>query len=230
MRKEFLTISLLAVLGLGAISAAPAAEENSVPVKMPENFSLVMTVKDQKTDELQMKSQIRKLGAKQRVDLQEGGGMPLGAMGGQGGMYFVTNMDSGESFMVMPAQKMYMPMNLNQVGIGPDAFKQMMNQTQTMTYEKLGEETINGKKTVKYKATNPEDQTTLLMWVDESVNFPVQIVSETQNVKINYEEMKLEAPEAALFEIPEDFNSLGGLNPQMLEGMMKNLPKGAGGE
>jgi outer membrane lipoprotein-sorting protein len=222
----FMTVSrtLFAVITLsfGFAGLLPAQENTTqVPVSLPENFSVTMHIDNLQGTSQKVEAKIYKLGGKQRTDFTNMPGAAGTALSGQ--MYAITDIESGETITVMPAQKMYMSMNLNEMGLADQSLEKMMERTGKMRFEKLAEEEVNGVRTVKYKATDPENAQELMMWVDPKTEFPVKVHVPNQETTVNYRDFSTDQPDASLFEIPQDYQKLPGLNPDMMKGMMQKL-------
>jgi hypothetical protein len=218
------TIFAVITLGIAMAGSLPAQDSASqAPVSLPENFSVTMKIENLQGSGQQVEAKIYKLDTKQRTDFTNMPGAAGTALSGQ--MYAITDIESGETITVMPAQKMYMSMNLNEMGLADQSLEKMMERTQKMTFEKLAEEEVNGVKAVKYKATDPEAGEELIMWVDPSTEFPVRVQVPKQDTTVNYSDFSTDKPDASLFAVPEGYQKLPGINPQMMKGMMQNLQK-----
>jgi hypothetical protein len=62
-----------------------------------------------------------------------------------------------------------------------------------------------------------------MMWVDPKTEFPVKVHVPNQETTVNYRDFSTDQPDASLFEIPQDYQKLPGLNPDMMKGMMQKL-------
>jgi outer membrane lipoprotein-sorting protein len=129
-------------------------------------------------------------------------------------------------FIVLPANRLYaetstsspadqgngtyeVPDDLS--GLSPD---QLLNEAHApATYEKLGEEIVAGRTTIKYRVvvlTGASSQNETLIWVDEGLGMPVRSESESKSsghsskVTMELKDVKLEVDER-LFSWPSDY-------------------------
>lgn len=129
----------------------------------------------------------------------------------------IVNLSTQTSYGLMPERKMYMEFNQSQ---GPAAqywsralFRPSdvedscsawlkLPSNRGGTCKKVGNETVNGRSTVKFEGTNAKGETGYA-WVDRKIGFPIKMQgngqeSELQNIK--------EGPQpASLFEVPAGY-------------------------
>jgi hypothetical protein len=122
-------------------------------------------------------------------------------------------------YLLLPAKKLYAEVHAGTGGRGggaevPPDFspEKLLNESRPQTfYERLGEENVNGRQTVKYRATvrNTETGPTLiesLIWVDERLGMPVKSETNASGAHVTMELRDLkETIDAGLFEIPADY-------------------------
>ena len=125
-------------------------------------------------------------------------------------------------YMLLPAKKLYAEVNPQAGGRGlgaevPPDFspEKLLNESRPETvYERLGEENVNGRQTVKYRATvrDPETGPTLmesLIWVDERLGMPVKSETTTFGTRVTMELRDLkETVDEGLFELPTDYRKV----------------------
>jgi hypothetical protein len=126
----------------------------------------------------------------------------------------VVNLDVPEgSFVLLPAKKLYADLRVGtgSAEVPPDfSPEKLLNESRPETvYERLGEDSLDGRQTVKYRVTvrdpdrSPVEST---VWVDERLGMPVK--SETtsfgQRITIELRDVK-ETVDAGLLELPADY-------------------------
>lgn len=95
--------------------------------------------------------------------------------------------------------------------------------------EKLGQEEVEGRACEKMKVTISSEKGgkhEAVIWCDPSLkNFPVkmQIPSEDSTVIMFYREVKLQKPEARLFEVPASYTKYDSIEKLMQSAMMKMM-------
>src|SRR3954464_12634979 len=125
------------------------------------------------------------------------------------------------SDMLMPEQKMYMEM----------AYGQMMQQrrgpkmpdlksfdptnpcaqSEDMTCEKVGSETVNGRSTDKWLFKNKKSGDVMNMWLDKKIMYAIRMIS--KDMQMDLTDVKEGMPSASLFEIPAGYRKfdMGGM-------------------
>lgn len=120
----------------------------------------------------------------------------------------IVRMDLKKMYMLMPAQKMVMEMPMNDSMV-PD----MAIPKGDVKWEKLGSETVNGMACDKYKVTATyEGKTSDMIYFLDSKGYPArtEITTQGQTVTVDYKNWSNGEPDAALFEVPADYNKMPG--------------------
>lgn len=130
--------------------------------------------------------------------------------------------DQKKMFMVMPAQKMVMVMNLDD---------KMMTQINAASgddgkFETIGPETVDGVPAIKYKMT-AKDGKVFYWWVAVATKTPVKMTADDGSFTLNWKNYKAGPQDPALFEAPKDYQVM-----EMPAGMpgMPGAGGGAGGQ
>jgi outer membrane lipoprotein-sorting protein len=135
-----------------------------------------------------------------------------------GGMQSVMIMrpDKKVAWMLMPAQRMYMELDLSQAkqqaASGPP---------DDVTIEKVGEETVDGHSATKYKMLMRDKSAGGFMWfTDDGIPLKMDMLSKDGKQKsrmtMTLRNLKIGKQDAALFEVPGGYSkmpSMGGMNP-----------------
>jgi hypothetical protein len=178
------------------------------------------------------------------VDLQKNGGQasarvyftkdkmraePLAA-GPHGGGAVIMNFVTQTAFVIMTQQHMYMemPAQTQTQKLGYAFFEaddvesactywQKSPRNQGGSCHKVGSDTVNGRSTVKFEATNANGETNHF-WLDPKLRFPVKW--DTKNSAGELRNIQEGAQPASLFEVPAGFTKF-----QMPAGMQ--MPGGA---
>lgn len=126
-------------------------------------------------------------------------------------------------FMLLPASREYADLKTvsdysgrseDSPGLSAD---QLLNEAQVLsTYENLGNETIDGRVTTKYRVvvkSGSDSQNETLMWIDETLGMPVRSESTSQaggrlsKVTMELKDVRLEVDEQ-LFTLPADYRKV----------------------
>jgi len=148
---------------------------------------------------------------------------------GPGGV-LIVNMATQTSTVLIPQQKMYMEMPYGQSPQQRQAFTffrtgdvsnacgdwQKLAANRGTTCRKVGNDTVNGRNTVKYEGTRA-DGTTSYMWLDPSLRFPVKWQGKNDAGELR--NINVASQPASLFEIPAGYQKM-----QMPMGMPPNMP------
>jgi hypothetical protein len=132
------------------------------------------------------------------------------------GMQVISIMrpDQKKMFMVMPAQKMVMVMNLDD---------KMMTQINAASgddgkFDAMGPDTVDGVAATKYKMTT-KDGKIFYWWVAVATKTPVKMTADDGSFTLNWKNYKAGPQDAALFEPPKDYQTMempgGGGMPGM---------------
>lgn len=131
----------------------------------------------------------------------------------------IINLSTHTSDALMPDRKMYMEFTQGQEpGMqkwNRDLFRPSdvdnacsewvkLPQNQGGSCKKVGSETVNGRKTVKYEGTNAKGETGYA-WLDPKIGFPIKWQSDANNEQWELQNIKEGAQPASLFEIPSDY-------------------------
>jgi hypothetical protein len=117
--------------------------------------------------------------------------------------------DLKKMYMLMPAQKMYMEMDLNPAAAAAD----MTTPKGDMKWEKLGSETINTVACDKYKVTTTyEGKTNEMIYYIDAQGRPARTEMTTgdQKMVVDYKNWKEASQDASLFEVPAGFSKMPG--------------------
>jgi len=142
----------------------------------------------------------------------------------------IINLATQTNDIIMPERKMYMEMpqgqgpgaqrtwNFFRVGDVDSACTEWlkMPHNQGGSCKKIGSETVNGRSTVKYEATNAQGDTSYV-WIDPKIAFPIKW--QNKNGSGELQNIKEGSQPASLFEIPSDYQKM-----QMPMGM-PNMPQ-----
>lgn len=151
-------------------------------------------------------------GKKQRRETQSGAGKSIQ----------IIRPDKGALWMLMPSQRMYMAMSMDGQG-SPKNNKS--SQLDIMEKKKVGEETINGMKTTKYKiiARNADgSKFGGFVWVTKNgLTVKMDAISKSEGRKVRIRrtlsDIKLGRQDPSLFEVPAGYRkfSMGGMSDMM---------------
>lgn len=147
------------------------------------------------------------------------------AAGAHGGGAVIMNFATQTSTVLMPQQHMYMEMPAQaqsqrmsytgaffQAGDVENACGdwQKIGRNQTSSCHKVGNETINGRSTVKYEVTNANGDLSHF-WLDPKLRFPVKWQGKSSDGELR--NIQEGAQPASLFQIPAGFSKMdmGGM-------------------
>lgn len=130
----------------------------------------------------------------------------------------ISRMDKKITWMLVPAQKIYMeqaidPKNMTVTSEKVDG---------EVNRERLGAETVNGIKTDKYKVTYSVNgmEDTMYQWIAPSLNLPVKSEAGDGSWMIEYTNIKTGPQDASLFELPSGYNKMDAYNMgDLMKGM-----------
>ncbi len=130
----------------------------------------------------------------------------------------ILRMDEKASYLLMPAQKMYQVLDIGQ------ASKQVGSVSPEHTeMELVGEETVSGQATNKYKFVMKDKSAGGFLWYT-ATGIPVKMDVLSKNGKkkermtVTLENIKIETQDPSLFEVPAGFNKLPGAGGGLLGG------------
>ena len=135
-----------------------------------------------------------------------------------GGMQSVMILrpDKKVGWMLMPAQRMYMELDLSQAkqqaGSGPP---------EDVTIEKVGTETVEGHATTKYKMLMRDKSAGGFMWfTDDGIPVKMDLLSkdgkQKSRITMTLRNLDIGKQDASLFELPAGYSkmpNMGGMNP-----------------
>ncbi len=140
----------------------------------------------------------------------------------------IIDMQRKVSDMLMPQQKMYMEMAYGQMQQHrgpkmPDLKSFDPNnpcaQSENMTCERVGTETVNGRSTEKWLFKDKKTGETTTTWIDRKIMYPIRTMN--NGMQMDLTNVKEGMPDASLFQIPPGYRKLdmggmmGGQMPQM---------------
>jgi hypothetical protein len=174
--------------------------------------------------EMSMPGKIAHLEGKARFEMDmsgmQGANMPPQAAAhmkqmGMGKMTSITRRDQNLIYMVYPDMKAYTEMPIHETNAPASEYKADVT--------KLGEETINGHNCIKNKVvvTGPDGSTReSTLWNATDLNkFPIKIQmasKEGGNMVLLFNDVKLEKPDASLFDPPADFTKYDNMMSLMM--------------
>jgi hypothetical protein len=145
----------------------------------------------------------------------------------QGAGAIIVNFDTQTSLVLMPQQHMYMEIaakTQNQkTGFASNFFRTgdvenacgdwQKTQNQGGACHKVGAETVNGRSTVKYEATNSSGDVSHF-WLDPKLRFPIKWQNKSSSGELR--DIQEGAQPAGLFEVPAGFTKfdMGGMMQQ----------------
>ena len=145
----------------------------------------------------------------------------------------ITDIQRKVTDVLMPQQKMYMEMNFGQAMQQhrgpkmPDLKSFDPNnpcaQSEEMTCEKVGTETVNGRNTQKWLFKNKKTGETTNTWIDPKIMYAIRMIS--KDMQMDLTNVKEGMPSASLFEIPAGYRKFD------MGGMMRGqMPPGSDNE
>jgi hypothetical protein len=136
---------------------------------------------------------------------------------GRDGSAFIVNLSTRTSYGLMPERKMYMEFNQGQ---GPSAsywsralFRPTDAEDSCAAWlklpsnhggscKKVGDETVNGRSTVKFEGTNAKGETGYA-WVDKKIGFPIKWQGKNDTWEL--QNIKEGSQPASLFDVPSGY-------------------------
>lgn len=211
---------ILSAVVAALLSASPTwAAEGAKPQDAQAQYSADSYTQNA---EMTLKEKIYVAPGKQRKEQELGGATQVS----------IIRMDKGVMWMLMPDDKMYMEMSLQQAqsqNPGVDLSAYQMEKTEA------GRETINGLDAVKYKIIMTGADGTKLGGFQWVVSPGIQVkldalskdANSTERIKMELTNLKIGKQDLALFEIPAGYTkmTMPGLPPGMgMKGLMENVP------
>ena len=130
----------------------------------------------------------------------------------------ISRMDKKVTWMLVPAQKIYMEQAIDPKNMTVTSEK-VDGET---SRERLGSETINGIKADKYKVTYDVNgmEGTMYQWIAPSLNLPVRSEAGDGSWAVEYTNIKTGPQDASLFEVPSGYNKMDAYNMgDLMKGM-----------
>lgn len=123
------------------------------------------------------------------------------------GSISISRMDKMIAWVLMPQQKTYMEMALQPQNIVATADNKMPGEIKR---ELLGQESVEGRDTDKYKITYSDKQASnsVYMWLDKKIKIPVKTEDVNGSWSVTYKNIKTENLDASLFEIPAGYKKM----------------------
>jgi hypothetical protein len=183
-------------------AAAPHAAEMPLPLPKAEYSGERVIESAQGT----LTQKIYSAAGKERMEMDMGGMQSV----------MILRPDKKVAWMLMPAQRMYMELDLSQAkqqaASGPP---------EDVTIEKVGEETIGGHSTTKYKMLMRDKSAGGFMWfTDDGIPLKMDMLSKDGKEKfrmtMTLRNLEVGKQDASLFELPAGYSkmpNMGGMNP-----------------
>ena len=198
-QKNRVTVILGIVLLLGIIFS---------PILQATDFCADMETKA-KNGQVMVTGRMCVKGHKSRHEMKQGGRT----------MIMINRPDKNIAWSLMPQSKQYMgiPLNEEEMDNQPDNWDQDLKKEGKF----LGQETVNGVKCNKYELH--EENQTITYWISKKDNIPIRILS--NEMEVNYKNIKTGNISDALFEIPAGYHKLNIPNiPGMMQGGDMPIP------
>jgi len=116
-------------------------------------------------------------------------------------VYSIVRPDLGKLFSVIPSQKVY-----TEIPISENDIKMITPYSADVALTAVGDEKINGQDCTKYKMDQIEG--TVYLWLNKKTQAPVQMTAEETGMKTEWQNLKVGAPAAKLFEPPLGYQKL----------------------
>ena len=133
-------------------------------------------------------------------------------------MALIYRPDKKIAWQLMPMQKMYMEVDLS------SANKMTGNTTpDDVTIEKVGNETLDGINTTKYKLVLKDKSAGGFIWLSpENITLKMDFISkegkEKNRITMTMKDIKIEPQDAALFELPKGYQPMPSMGNMMKNG------------
>lgn len=128
----------------------------------------------------------------------------------QGGqeMTLIIDTQTGKGFMLIPAQKIFMPMgNDNMMHQGNDPVKNYAQLKESCTEKVVGKETIEGylcEKSELYK----DNQKIMTVWYSSELNFPLKLTNPKEGLSMALKNIRKWPPDPTMFQVPENYTNI----------------------
>ena len=215
MRKiQMILLAVSTILIFGSLSwAAEGMKQQESQAQYSADSSI-------ETAKVTLKSKVYVVPGKERKEQEIGGGKQI----------TITRSDKGVMWMLMPEEKMYMEMGMNQgQQQGSDAD---ISKYKTEKAEEVGKEVIDGHEATKYKVIMTSEEGKKFggfIWVvNPGIQIKMDAISQEgtskERIKMELTNLKIGHQDPALFEIPADYTKMEmpGL-PGRGKGGMKGL-------
>ena len=244
MKKILRAISAVAVLAAATAWAQPGGPGSglgNMSKFFGDNKAFTATVETtmkggQSGGPMNMEMQMSMLDGKIRVEMDltkmKGAGARAAQMKqmGMDKMVNIMRPDKKVAYMIYPNMQAYA-----QNALTDEQAANMLDTTSKIEKTKMGKETIDGHSCEKNKITvtsEKGEKHEVMVWnATDMKDFPVQMeMNENGNdIIMKYTDVKLDKPEAKLFEPPTDYTKYNSMQTLMQTEMMKRVGAGAGG-
>lgn len=125
----------------------------------------------------------------------------------------ISRMDKKVSWVLMPAQKMYMEQPIDARAAA--GTQEKINGEVDRSVE--GKETVDGKATTKYRVTfeTQGKRETVFQWIDEAGHFPVKTAAVDGSWSTEFQNIQTGPQDQGLFEIPAGYQKMSMGMPDM---------------
>ncbi len=206
---------ILCLSGLGATgtisfaqkeSATATAASDKIETNIPENFSVTATLRDIGGTETKTQVKIYRLGAKYRAEIKSPQGLGPD-------ITMIVDTESEKNIQLMEADKLYSEMSYNPEVVMLFELDKMAEE-EGVTISRQGEKEVEGQKTIEYEITDSSRDLEILAYLNKENGFPVLFKNEAEKEEIVLSEFSGEAPDKALFEVPEDFRDMNSIRTE----------------
>ena len=120
----------------------------------------------------------------------------------------IINTQAGKSFMLIPAQKIFMPMDQgNMMQQGNDPVKNYDRLRKSCTEKVAGKETIEGYECEK-RELYKNDQKIMTVWYSPVLNFPLKLTDHNKGLRMALTNIQKWKPDPSMFIVPENYHSI----------------------
>lgn len=141
---------------------------------------------------------------------------------GMDNMVTIVRPDKKSTVIMYPTLKSYAEV----------AFSEIEAKDETVEFEEVGKETIDGQACIKKKITSTDAKgrpQEMFVWQATALkNFPIQmeVPQKSNKLIVKFQAPKLEAPAAALFDLPTGYSKYDNIQALMQAAMMKMFSEG----
>ena len=139
----------------------------------------------------------------------------------------ITDPTAGKVYMMLPAAKRCMEMNVDPSQMGPEALKNGRNDLGQ--WRTVGHESLDGwdceKRVFDFKDKSKGDMTA---WFADKLGYPIksEVTEKGKTMSMEYKNIKTGTVDASLFSVPGDYQKM--TMPAMNPGMKPGAPSGKG--